>query len=1100
MRTQRRRSSVSEFRYTPLVAALGAALAPQVVTAATITVTNPLDSLGVLEGSLREAITIFNGTCSGADVINFGPPGVPFISTVSDPLPTITCAGLTIDGGGNQNDIASPTQLFGYGNAAFFPALHVEVPVTGTPVTIRGLNISGFTYGAAIDGFVNADSNIAFNNATGILGNTGSVISNNRVFSNTTGIYVAYGGETIEQNVAYGNSSNGIYVENVTTGSIFGNFVGVDDGSRPDLTANGSINGNSLGLYLQNSTVNVQLNVISGNDTGICLDGDLGSTVASNKIGTDVSGTSSVRNFVGIESKSPSSGSKITNNVISGNLDTAIDLEFDSGISITNNLIGTDVTGTVPLLNGSGIIAVCGSNFAIQNNVIGSTVEGVGIEFDGMTGGGALNIVGNKIGVFGDGVTPLGSNSYGVILRSGNCVLTAVAPSPTNGVLIQGNVIANSSADGVLLSPANNTNISLNTITSNGGFGVNVVSGLGNQILGNVIYGNLAYLAGGLLSKNINLGFPSSPRPLTLPDGDPTAPNDGQHYPLITSAARDGTGVTTIAFTLDTQPGTYRIDLYANTDSTGGNGTLEPGGKRLIASNASFAVAAAGGTPGTFSFADPSGLNDDLSLLVTNLSTTETSEFSAIGEVVTAPGVTVSATSIDFGNVALNALSPPLSVTLMSTGSQPYQVVHVGDGTCYGGAICAGGSFTCTTTCAPGSYATGASCQFTATFQPTVLGAFSKTIAVCDNVTPYNPFGTPSISIALTGTGVTPPPVSISPTFMDFGSQLLRIPGTPSTFTVINPGTVAASLGAPFTTEGFDILNSTCGASLAPQSSCTVSVAFDPTNVGTINGTLSVAASSAILALSAKGARLAKLAAAPLATSQLRGIGTVQAVLDLPGSIDFGAYTSGTPAIRRLVTLRNAGNAVLTLTGISTTGPFVLGNGCPLNMQPGDSCTLTLDYSASDLGIHNGTLVVLSNANGGSRTIPLTADTVAVATPLIRVSPLQIGFGNRLLGTVGAPQRVSISNVGNAPAVLSPPVVTTTDFLVTTTCGITLAPASSCFADVSLRPVGFGPRQGQLVISSNAADSPALVNLSGSGCRPFSTASSRLGASFGCLP
>jgi len=78
--------------------------------------------------------------------------------------------------------------------------------------------------------------------------------------------------------------------------------------------------------------------------------------------------------------------------------------------------------------------------------------------------------------------------------------------------------------------------------------------------------------------------------------------------------------------------------------------------------------------------------------------------------------------------------------------------------------------------------------------------------------------------------------------------------------------------------------------------------------------------------------------------------------------------------------------------------------------------------------------------------------------------------------------------------------LTTTDFLVTTTCGATLAPASSCFADVSLRPVGFGPRQGLLLINSNAVGSPVSVALSGSGCRPFSRASSRLGANFGCLP
>ena len=323
----------------------------------------------------------------------------------------------------------------------------------------------------------------------------------------------------------------------------------------------------------------------------------------------------------------------------------------------------------------------------------------------------------------------------------------------------------------------------------------------------------------------------------------------------------------------------------------------------------------------------------------------------------------------------------------------------------------------------------------------------------------------------------------------------------PNTFTIFNPGTGPVSIGPPAVTAGFDIPgHNPCGPTLGPGASCTVNVVFAPTSPGLINGTLSIAAVTGTTAFSSKGARLAKLAAAPSATSALTGTGTIEAVLGLPSAIDFGAYTSGTPALRRLVTLANNGNAVLSISSISVTGPFVLGNGCTADMQPGESCTLTLDFSVTELGNYTGSLVVLSNANGGSRMIPLTAQTVAIAAPLIRVSPLLIGFGDRLLGTSSASQRVTIANVGNAPAVLQSPVLTTTDFLVTTTCGATLAPASSCFADVSLRPVGFGPRQGELLINSNAVGSPVAVALSGSGCRPFSRASSRLGANFGCLP
>ncbi|HEY4998770.1 MAG TPA: choice-of-anchor D domain-containing protein [Usitatibacter sp.] len=339
----------------------------------------------------------------------------------------------------------------------------------------------------------------------------------------------------------------------------------------------------------------------------------------------------------------------------------------------------------------------------------------------------------------------------------------------------------------------------------------------------------------------------------------------------------------------------------------------------------------------------------------------------------------------------------------------------------------------------------------------------------------------------------------ILPGAWDFGTTLLGTSSPPHLFTVLNPGDVAVDIGAVTTTTSAFVLNDTnCGTTLAPQATCVADVSFVPTGTGLITGTLSIAASTPLTAFSSKSAR--KVASSPAATSALSGTGVVQAVLDLPSAIDFGAYTSGATPVRRVVTLRANGNAVLSLPSISATGPFVLGNDCPENMQPGDSCTLTLDFSAADLGNYTGTLVVVTNAVGGTRTIPLTARTVAIPAPLIQVSPASIGFGDRLLGSSEGSQRVTITNVGNDAAVLSPPLATTTDFLVTTTCGVTLAPSTSCFADVTFRPAGFGFRTGQLLINSNSVGSPNAIDLAGTGCRPFSSTMSRLGARFGCAP
>jgi len=209
----------------------------------------------------------------------------------------------------------------------------------------------------------------------------------------------------------------------------------------------------------------------------------------------------------------------------------------------------------------------------------------------------------------------------------------------------------------------------------------------------------------------------------------------------------------------------------------------------------------------------------------------------------------------------------------------------------------------------------------------------------------------------------------------------------------------------------------------------------------------------------------------------------------------------GSPPDQRGFTITNNGTAPVNFSGIAvTSGPFQVVNGCPDSLAPGASCFVTLQYSASDLGTHTGTLTVNSDAEGGSRAIALTGVTVPNPVPILTVAPAQIGFGDRLLGSTSGTQRITITNVGNAPAALGLGM-SNTDFLISfTSCAATLAPAASCYADVVLRPVGFGPRSGSLVITSNSSASPQGVQLSGSGCRPYSTGSSRLGSSFGCSP
>jgi secreted trypsin-like serine protease len=232
-------------------------------------------------------------------------------------------------------------------------------------------------------------------------------------------------------------------------------------------------------------------------------------------------------------------------------------------------------------------------------------------------------------------------------------------------------------------------------------------------------------------------------------------------------------------------------------------------------------------------------------------------------------------------------------------------------------------------------------------------------------------------------------------------------------------------------------------------------------------------------------------------TAGLAGTGTVAPILVLPPPIDLGAVIVGT-TVTRTVTLTNSGGGPLNFSSITVTAPFTLTNNCPATLQPGQSCDIVIGIDSSTVGSFAGTLTIVSD--GGSGTIALTANVQKVPIPVLKISPTTVGFGDRIVGSASASQRITILNDGGADAAITG-VTPSPDFVVTAnSCGTNLAPSATCFVDVAMRAIGFGRRVGQLVIGSNATGAPHTVSLSGTGCRPFSATGVRTGPRSNCRP
>jgi hypothetical protein len=131
----------------------------------------------------------------------------------------------------------------------------------------------------------------------------------------------------------------------------------------------------------------------------------------------------------------------------------------------------------------------------------------------------------------------------------------------------------------------------------------------------------------------------------------------------------------------------------------------------------------------------------------------------------------------------------------------------------------------------------GASCTILVAFRPNSAAAQKATLSITDNAT-----GSPQ-TVALSGTGTAAPTLTVSATSLTFASTAAGSASSDQSVILTNSGSSAIEItnialtGANATS--FVQLNS-CPISLAPGTSCIVSIAFVPASSGSLNATLSI--------------------------------------------------------------------------------------------------------------------------------------------------------------------------------------------------------------------------------------------------------------------
>jgi hypothetical protein len=415
--------------------------------------------------------------------------------------------------------------------------------------------------------------------------------------------------------------------------------------------------------------------------------------------------------------------------------------------------------------------------------------------------------------------------------------------------------------------------------------------------------------------------------------------------------------------------------------------------------------------------------------------------------------VTVSPSSLTFPTQVLTTQSAPQAVTL--TNGAPNSLTI--------SSILVNGTdpkdFTETNNC--GTALSGhASCTINVVFAPTSVNNRTATLTINDSA----PGGTQTVALSGVGTAV-----NLSPTSLTFASQTVGTTSAPQVITLTNESggstvSITSITIAGTNTTDFEQTN-TCGTSVLPLKSCTISVTFTPTATGARSATVSVADN----------------AGSSPQTAALSGTGAANVTLT-PAALTFTAQVLKTSSPAQILTLKNGGTTSLTISSVAISGTnatdFSQTNTCGTSVAGGASCTISVVFKPTSINHRVATLTVTDGA--GTQTASLSGTGTAAS-----ISPKKLTFASQTVGTTSAPQVITLTNASGGTAItitaLTIAGADPGDFAQTNTCGTSVPPLKNCTISVTFKPTVTGNRAATVSITDNAGASPQIIPMTGVG-------------------
>jgi len=227
-----------------------------------------------------------------------------------------------------------------------------------------------------------------------------------------------------------------------------------------------------------------------------------------------------------------------------------------------------------------------------------------------------------------------------------------------------------------------------------------------------------------------------------------------------------------------------------------------------------------------------------------------------------------------------------------------------------------------------------------------------------------------------------------------------------------------------------------------------------------------------------------------------------------PVLLNFGNAGAGSSSVMPL-TVRNDGSAALSgiavAFGKGSSSPFSRPSANPGtctagNLASGTTCTINVVVSvpanATANSVVSDTAAVTVTTPGGTAVngSPVSLSVTVVAPPIVTVKGGPLNFGNVVVGTIGAPQTLTVTNTGGSTftgltLAFSNPQFSRPSGAAGGTCGSSLDPGDgvttgACTINVVFTPTVVGTVNGSATISGNAAAIGSPVTVGGTGTAP----------------